>query len=105
MDIKFVNYTGRYPNLCSGVLTLEIEGKKYTFGPAWKECDFPCFWTSGGSVWCNSESEGTTHAPWDSRYADHECNKIDEFFGEGAAEKFLDVMNENVDYGCYGGCI
>ena len=26
-DIKFVSYTGHYPNLCHGVLTLLIDGK------------------------------------------------------------------------------
>ena len=30
--VKFIDYTGRYPNLCSGVLTLEIDGKIYKFG-------------------------------------------------------------------------
>jgi hypothetical protein len=30
--VKFVSYTGEYPNLCSGVLTLEIDGKQYKFG-------------------------------------------------------------------------
>ena len=25
-NIKFISYTGKYPNLCSGVLTLNIEG-------------------------------------------------------------------------------
>lgn len=26
--VNFVSYTGSWPNLCSGVLTLEIDGKK-----------------------------------------------------------------------------
>lgn len=30
--VNFVSYTGSYPNLCSGVLTLEIDGKEITFG-------------------------------------------------------------------------
>lgn len=30
--VKFVNYTGRYPNLCNGILTLEIDGKEEVFG-------------------------------------------------------------------------
>ena len=30
--VKFISYTGEYPNLCSGVLTLEIDGKEYKFG-------------------------------------------------------------------------
>lgn len=49
MRIEFVSYTGRYPNLCSGVLTLLINGKEVTFGPEWKGAEFPTFWASGGS--------------------------------------------------------
>ena len=30
--VKFISYTGEYPNLCKGVLTLEIDGVEYTFG-------------------------------------------------------------------------
>ena len=30
--VRFISYTGRYPNLCSGILTLEIDGKEYKFG-------------------------------------------------------------------------
>lgn len=29
--MRFISYTGDYPNLCSGVLTLEIDGKEYNF--------------------------------------------------------------------------
>lgn len=32
--VKFVSYTGRYPNLCSGILTLEIDGENVNFGYA-----------------------------------------------------------------------
>ena len=30
--VEFISYTGRYPNLCSGILTLRIDGKEVTFG-------------------------------------------------------------------------
>lgn len=44
--VKFVKYTGEYPNLCSGTLTLEIDGQNYTFGyPA----DFEPFWSSAAT--------------------------------------------------------
>ena len=26
--VKFISYTGKYPNLCSGIITLEIDGEK-----------------------------------------------------------------------------
>lgn len=33
--VKFIDYTGRYTNLCSGVLTLEIDGKIWMFLEIW----------------------------------------------------------------------
>lgn len=30
--VKFISYTGKYPNLCCGDLTLEIDGEKVIFG-------------------------------------------------------------------------
>ena len=50
--VEFVSYTGRYPNLCSGVLTLKINGTTYTFGCGQK---YASFWESGGGLdenWC-----------------------------------------------------
>ena len=30
--VKFISYTGKYPCLCSGILTLEIDDKRIQFG-------------------------------------------------------------------------
>lgn len=109
MDVKFINYTGGYPNLCFGQLTLEVNGKQYTFGrdSEWnkpdREGDFPQFWTSGGGISIDPEEIYTE--PWTSKYYEDEVKQIDEFFGEGATAKFLEVFNENVSWGCCGGCI
>ena len=32
MNIEFVSYTGEYPNLCNGILTLKIDNKIVKFG-------------------------------------------------------------------------
>ena len=52
--VKFVSYDGKYPNLCTGTLVLNIDGTDYSFGfttvPGMSKCDFPMFWHSGGSV-------------------------------------------------------
>ena len=45
--VKFISYDGELPNLCSGILTLEIEGKTVTFGSN-NCCDYDRFWISGG---------------------------------------------------------
>lgn len=53
--VKFVSYSGKWPNLCSGVLTLKIEGTEYRFGhnyhdKNWEtDGNFERFWESGGS--------------------------------------------------------
>lgn len=117
--VKFISYTGEYPNLCSGVLTLEIDGKEYKFGHnytmyhfhkdinAWVQEDedpqnpnFNSFWTSGGSV--------TFDEDWDSVVEQGEW-KIDveelpeQFWG--VADEIDRVFNENVPFGCCGGCV
>ena len=31
--VKFISYDGKYPNYCSGTLTLEIDGETAVFKP------------------------------------------------------------------------
>lgn len=33
--VNLVSYTGKYPNYCSGELTLDIDGEEYLFGNWW----------------------------------------------------------------------
>ena len=117
--VKFISYTGEYPNLCSGVLTLEIDGVQYKFGHNFmayhydKEIgdfrhtdedpqnpNFDSFWYSGGSV---------THD--DDWNYDVECNEWN-INVEALPEQFWDVadeidraINSNIPYGCCGGCV
>lgn len=117
--VKFISYTGEYPNLCSGVLTLEIDGKQYKFGHNFNDChvddngnwrytnedpnnpNFNSFWTSGGCV--------TGGAPdWDF-LVEHDKWEIDveelpsQFWD--VADEIEIVINDNIPYGCCGGCI
>ena len=112
-NIKFVSYDGAYPNLCSGRLVVEIDGKEVSFGfttPSFftedKLADYPRFWCSGGSVsfddewnecvipdceWelCVNESERKNYPP-----------EIFEILPD-----ILNLMNEHVMGGCCGGCV
>ena len=98
--IKFISYTGKRPCLCQGILTLEIDGKIVTFGDKYdmKErkplCDFSSFWESGGS--CGEY--GITQNEW----------KIDIYYNPEEYKEYVEeidkVFNENVEYGCCGGC-
>ena len=54
--VEFVSYTGAYPNLCRGVLTLRIDNKEVRFGhdysifESWKtDGNYDAFWVTGGS--------------------------------------------------------
>lgn len=99
IHVKFVSYTGEYPNLCSGVLTLEIDGVEYTFGYGYNrpQPDFKSFWSSGGGIINNYES--TYSEEWQI-----DVNDLPEQFRKYAQE--IDrVFNENVEWGCCGGCI
>lgn len=85
--IKFISYDGRYPNLCSGTLVLEIDGVIRT--------DFNL--CSGGRVWFDADwCEHVESGPWavevpdDLKHLRHEIE---------------DVVNNNVLWGCCGGCV
>jgi hypothetical protein len=85
--VKFISYTGRYPNLCRGILTLEIDGKQYKCGGG-NSSDVEEFWR-----------------PSEEYPSEWEINvdKIPPQFKELAFE-IDDVFNENVEWGHCGGC-
>ena len=100
--VEFVSYTGKFPNLCRGVLTLKIDGELVTFGHAWKKGKpmYKPFWSSGGNVsfdknWNASVSSGR----WNICEAD-----LPEQFKK-YSEEIDYVFNGNVKYGCCGGCV
>lgn len=101
--VKFISYTGSFPNLCSGILTLEIDGKEYVFGHSCykeKQGEYPCFWRSTGTC-CFT-------ADWDAEVIEGEweidvCELPDEILKY--AKEIDEVFNSNVPWGCCGGCI
>jgi len=100
--VEFVSYTGKYPNLCSGVLTLKIDGETVTFGNSFSnKVDYPEFWATGGS--CGFYND------YSDIYVNHEEWLINESelpteYKVYAAE-IEKVFNENVPHGCCGGCL
>ena len=117
--VKFISYTGEYPNLCSGVLTLEIDGKKYKFGHDftmyhfhkdindWVQEDedpqnpnFNSFWSSGG---CISHDEDWN---WEVEHNEWEIdvNELPEQFWD-VADEIDSVINNSIPFGCCGGCV
>lgn len=112
MAVEFVSYTGKYPNLCSGTLTLRIDGKEVVFGNncRWNETTgkyerveeaYDTFWTSGGCCgFCDDYSdEYVCTAPWEI-----DVNELPEKYKE-YADEIAEVFNANVPFGCCGGCL
>ena len=102
--VKFVSYDGKWPNLCTGTLVLNINGTDYSFGfttvPGMSKCDFPMFWHSGGRVsFDNNRNANVTSGRWqiDSLDLPEQFRKY--------TDEIDDIFNDNVPYGCCGGCI
>lgn len=99
--VEFVSYTGEYPHLCSGLLTLRIDGNQYSFGYdtyTMEQGTFQKFWSSGGGVWCGDRPY-TEKGEWQI-----DVEKLPQEFVPYAAE-IDQVINDNIEYGCCGGCI
>lgn len=109
--IEFVKYTGSYPNFCRGTLYVKIDGKFTTFGNNYdydeniknknKIMNYPCFWESGGWVrfdenWMEDVGKG----PWKLAVYDEFPEDIQRLFPE-----LIRIFNENVKWGCCGGCV
>lgn len=105
--VRFVSYSGKYPTLCVGILTLEIDGEKHYFGTTkdvpfpnskekiWREHNHDKFWISGGMI----DDYNAIHGEWliDYEALPDELKKY--------AAQIDEVFNENVEFGCCGGCI
>lgn len=86
--VKFISYDGTYPNLCSGILTVEIEGKVISIPR------YSC--NSGGSVtWDEEWNFYIEQGPWT-------INVPEEY--EEYKKEIEECMNANVKWGCCGGC-
>lgn len=86
--IKFISYSGSFPNLCSGELVIEVDGKRYSI----TDC------ISGGSVWFDeSMEEHVDSGEWT-------IGSLPENL-EPYRNEITKVMNDNVPYGCCGGCV
>lgn len=90
-NLTFVSYDGEYPNLCSGTLILNLNGKDIIFP---KHC-----LTSRGRVWFDTDwSEHIDKCPW-------EITEYPVDFPDYLKLQAIALVNENVEYGCCGGCV
>ena len=89
--LKFKSYNGAYPNLCSGELIMEFDGKVIKFP------DY-CL-NSGGTVSFTYD--------WDEVVEQGEwtINEFPKGFPKELEEEAERLVNENVRQGCCGGCV
>ena len=89
--VKFISYDGRYPNLCRGTLVIEVNGKRY---------ELKYVIQSGGQVTFDEDwSADIVSGEW---YIDSD-DLPDEL--KPYREEIEEVVNDNIPYGCCGGCI
>lgn len=88
--VEFISYDGKYPCLCMGTLTIKVNGKTY-----WLNNKM----ISGGCIMRDGDQN-----MW-SEYGDWEIDleKYPEL--EPYKEEITQVVNNNVEQGCCGGCI
>lgn len=88
-----IKYDGRYPILCFGHLEVWIDDTYYDFG---EECLI-----SGGCVLHDEDwNMWTEEGPW---RIDKDSYPQD--FPEEYKDKLLEVINDELPWGCCGGCI
>ena len=86
-----IKYTGEYPNLCSGKLTVYVGKRKWNFGEY-------CL-STGGRVWFDKEcNEHVEHGEWT-------ITKYPKKFPKELKNKVEELVNNQIPYGCCGGCI
>ena len=114
-NIEFISYTGAYQNLCYGVLTVNVNDKKYEFGgydrvPLMNKGDdyypemLPKFWTSGGYCRLNENLEEEVETgPWEMIPSLNEYAYPKDIWK--CLNDLLEVFNKNVPWGCCGGCL
>ena len=106
--VEFVSYTGEYPHLCGGVLTLRIDGEEVRFGHDYGVCkswrtdgNYDAFWVTGGE--CGFYND------WSDEYVNYGEWIVNEDELPVKYKKYInkieEVFNANVPYGCCGGCL
>ena len=112
--LEFVEYTGRYPNLCSGRLFVKLNGELISFGDyclgrKGKTDDtdvpnYPRFWMSGGCVsFDDNWDEHVSVAKWKESWEWATCYYPPEI--KKLLPRLLELFNKHVPHGCCGGCV
>lgn len=90
MIIEFVYYDGKYPNLCHGNLILEIDGEIREL--------HDCLISGGSSYMDGYMDIHCKRAKWKV------SNLPDDLSSQEVKECVENLVNENIPFGCCGGC-
>ena len=90
--VEFVSYDGKWPCLCYGTLIIKVNGKTYSFRNAM--ISGGCIIGGPSTDWDMWSEEG----PWEINLEEHP--ELEPY-----KEEIIQVVNDNVEYGCCGGCI
>lgn len=90
--LKFISYDGKWPNLCRGILIVEKDGKRYGLNSVL---------VSGGCCGFNRDYSESyiERGPWEI-YKENLPQELQDDYHE-----LLELVNDNIDYGCCGGCL
>ena len=98
--VEFVSYDGCFPNLCTGTLTVRIDGKECRFGQGGNMTGGR-FWYSGGT--CNFGADCSEEIVTQEKWEVSESEIPAQY--RAYADELKAVINDNVPYGCCGGCL
>ena len=88
--VEFISYTGKYPCLCMGTLTIKVDGNTYQFEHAL---------ISGGGI-CKDDDWNMWALAGDWEVDLEEHPELEPY-----KEEITRLVNESVELGCCGGCI
>lgn len=86
--VEFVSYDGSWPCYCRGEVILKIDGKEVSLGACLTSCGSVSF----GDDWIEEIFKG----PWLVELPD----ELEQY-----REEIEECIDENIPYGCCGGCI
>ena len=90
-----IKYDGDFPNLCSGRLEVWLDDEYYDFGEFVLESGGSCYWDS------EENEEIVTAGEWTFRsYAKPPKNFPKEYLPH-----VLEKINQEIPWGCCGGCL
>ena len=104
--VKFNSYDGKWPNLCSGTLSFDIEDLD---DPDWEPITIrlkDCLVSSGSCYFKGDYDEAVTEqGPWEVDLNDYvDSDEISPKLLLNLKPQIVKMVNENVSFGCCGGC-